>query len=163
MNNAELLNSIADIELPAPPNWQPAILIGIIIFILLFLMLLILQQRSKLIKNKIYKHHQHSALEQLEKIQQHWKIKSINNRETAYQLAAVLRLGLKLEQLQANACPNILIAQRTTWHDTVTQLNKLRYQSHQKDEIESHTFAHIQHWLSLMDQPNEHLDEQIIK
>jgi len=155
MNNAELLNNIADIELPAPPNWQPSILLAIIIiFLLLFLLLLVLQQRSKSIRNE------NTALEQLMQIQHNWKSKTTNNRDTAYQLATLLRLGLKLDQLDADTCPNVIFAHQVNWHDTVTQLKKLRYEKHQKVTLKNHTFDNIKNWLLLEKQHNEQLAHQ---
>ncbi|MFQ5489026.1 MAG: hypothetical protein ACE5ET_11360, partial [Gammaproteobacteria bacterium] len=90
----ELLQRLADIEPPPAPDWHPLLLASGVLLLLALLTLAWHLAHRPLTPRR-------AALKRLRHLERRWRQDRCNERETAYRLAAILRLGLGLEQLQA--------------------------------------------------------------
>ena len=120
----QLTQQLAGIELPPEPNWWPLIWTVSAIVIAVLIFGLILWRNNKAKSN-------HSladeAPQRLKQIQQQWQNGELDQRNTAYQLATLLRLGLGLKQLDHNT-PEQLADHQIEWQATIQRLQQLRYQ-----------------------------------
>ncbi len=146
----KLLIRMADIEVPSPPDWTPALLSGMLIILLLVLVIALAwwwrktaraQQHHPVIKHELPAHHQ------LEILQAQWQSGSLPDREAAYRLATILRLGLGLSQLTAN-CPKHLCHKKKAWLSAIAFLDNIRYQKQTTAPITLELFEHAGHCLS---------------
>jgi hypothetical protein len=158
VNGADPLAALADIELPAPPDWRP--LIGLAAAVLLFaawaLILHIRARRRGRTSSptlspapspgtgegvKLTR----EAQQRLERLRSEWASGAVEPRAAAYRLAALLRLGLGLPQLLPAAPPAGL--DPGEWRDTLLLLRALRYAPASAQTLREETFARAQRWL----------------
>lgn len=162
MNDAELqqiTRQLADVELPAPPDWQPTVVAAIVVATAVLLAIGLIYLRSRRGQSAKLPIASREALYQLRRLQQAWQRNEIDDHDTAYRLATLLRLGLGLNQLTETP-PAPLMSEEPQWQTLLQQLAQLRYrpqpddsgaefnQETQADEkITEETFNQIAQWL----------------
>jgi len=85
------------------------------------------------------------ALNRLDTVEHQWQQGKLDARQTAYQLATLLRLGLNLNQLasyQSNSEDKI------QWTTTLKVLDALRYSNNNPLTIDQQIFGQIRAWLT---------------
>lgn len=145
----QLTQQLAGIELPPQPNWWPLIwtVLGVI-FVALMIALLIWRKK----KAVTHKTLADEAPQRLKQIQQQWQSGELDQRNSAYQLATLLRLGLGLKQLDHNT-PAQLADHQIEWQATIQRLQQLRYQADSDARLDEEVFATIAAWLKQGRQP----------
>jgi len=134
---------LAGIELPPEPNWWPLIWMVTGVVIALLIVVLIIWRKNRIrVSNSLAG----TVAQRLHQIQQQWRNGELDQRSTAYQLAALLRLGLGLKQLDHNT-PDSLADQQPQWQAMITLLQQLRYQTNTDAQLNEQTFVIIQNWL----------------
>jgi hypothetical protein len=76
-----------------------------------------------------------------------WQSHSITDREAAYRLATLLRLGLAVPQLSMQQHPRV-VENDAAWRETLEQLHALRYRDQPGLSLSSQCFDHAEHWLA---------------
>jgi len=156
MNESDLLNKMADIELPAPPDWQPFIIVAAGVMLLIVLAVVLIARR-------IYKNNKTGTAESgigrlgkkvLDEIEDQWSAGRIDDREASYRLATLLRLGLGLPQLNL-ACPSGLIDDTHTWEQTIQLFHQLRYRKITASRLSTDDFRNVRIWLTLTANNNQ--------
>lgn len=139
-----ITHKMADIEMPPAVDWQPLIITVAIMLTLSILAFVIYRANKHQVRqeNQIGK----QALSELNKLQQQWQQKTINDQNTAYRLCALLRLGLQQQQITTTP-PQQLAKYAQQWRTTIKQLEQLRYTPKAQHCISTKTFEQIQHWL----------------
>ena len=139
----QISQQLAGIELPPEPDWWPLIwtIAGLVMVTLIIA--LVVWRKSKTKKHQTLAD---EAPQRLKQIQQQWQSGELDQRNTAYQLATVLRIGLNLKQLD-HSTPESLADQQLQWQTTIKLLQQLRYQADSTVRLTDETFATIQHWL----------------
>jgi len=121
-----MLENIADIQLPDPPDWSPIIsLVTITLLILVFLVIIYFSKRRiKPTYNPINK----TFLTRLEEIEQAWKTDAQLQRDCAYELAGLLQQALATNELKLIVPPALsnTVAEQH-WATLVKWLNTYRY------------------------------------
>jgi hypothetical protein len=132
------------VELPTPPDWTLWYLVSGLVLLLVFAIVAAAFRRKQ---NRI------SALppavqaqRRLARVQHQWQAGGSDDRETAYQLSTLLRLGLQQHQLTEN-CPAVIRRNRGSWHDVISVLAGLRYQPRTSLPISEDVFVCINNWL----------------
>lgn len=150
MNHATLTNSMintmADIQFPSPPNWQ-ALLLIIILTALTAALVGWYRWREKP-QADFTELNEGSVLTQLNSLEQDWSTGVVSQRSCAYQLASLLRKGLQLPQLDHEPP---LCAQHNPqqWRDMILLLQQCRYPEKCPDQLNSLIFEQIRILLSL--------------
>ena len=163
--NPEILNHLADIELPAPPDWQPLLIAGGAIIIALMLIVLTriyIRHRKK--SSSDTGSHLDPALAahlQLQQLIHDWQSHIINDRETAYRLTTLLRLGLRLPQLTSD-CPPHITSDQQAWQETVMICTRLRYQQASVTRLSPEIFQYAEQWLLKTSQHDQSIRTQDI-
>lgn len=145
--NPQPLSQLADVELPLPPNWLPwlaamagAVTLGILLWWLAFRFRRPPRQPGT----------RHAVAvdpeQELERLLSRWHRSEISTREMAYRLAAVLRLGLQLPQLDSQP-PACIASYRERWTELVRDLSAMRYQSVAERELHPDVLPLIRTWL----------------
>ncbi len=150
MNDTGTLSRLADIELPAAPDWQPFIIAAaVIIAITLILTAAWLAWRSRKHStgNRQTATPIATAQTRLEQIRMDWQAGKMDDREAAYRLATLLRLGLGLPQLTSE-CPAHLAANQTAWRDMLHLFEQLRYQQAPQVTLTLEVFQRAKNWLA---------------
>jgi hypothetical protein len=146
MNDPDVLNKMADIELPAPPDWRPVIIIGITSLIVLVAILRMWYSRRRIQK----RHNPHTDIMQsgrvLEEIKNLWSAGRISDREASYRLTTLLRLELGLAQLPVT-CPAELANDSTDWESTIQLFNQLRYKKTATMKLSAEEFNFVKRLL----------------
>lgn len=145
------LARLADIELPAPPHWQPwitgmAAALTVIAVVSGLGAYLWRRQRAATVSP------QRQALSQLDALLNDWRSGRLDDREASYRLAALLRLGLGLDQLGVH-CPAALADDKQQWGRTVTALQRLRYEKAPNTPLQEEEFAHVKAWIAAATRP----------
>ena len=157
-NNPEILSRLADIELPAPPDWQPLLITGgaIIIALMLIAFTRLYIRHIKKIPADIGTRLDPAlaARLQLQQLVHDWQSRTISDREAAYRLTTLLRLGLGLPQL-THACPPHIAADQHAWQDTVRLCSNLRYQETSAIRLTPEIFQRAEQWLIKSSQPGQ--------
>jgi cytochrome c-type biogenesis protein CcmH/NrfF len=138
---AQLTNQLADIELPPEPNWWPWLIALVAVIVAALLLIFLLRRREKKEASITSE-----ALQRLNQLEQSWQSGKLDQRRCAYQLATLLRLGLRLPQLN-HTPPAQLAEQNTTWQQTITLLQQLRYQANSDAQLSDKIFTTIRTWL----------------
>ena len=163
LHNSEILNRLADIELPAPPDWQPLLTASSIIIMALMLTVLVRLYILRRKKNSIYNNRNSdpalTARLKLQQLIKDWKSHTLTDREAAYQLTTLLRLGLGLPQL-THICPPYLAADQQAWQETVSLCTSLRYHRISGMQLSLEVFQRAEQWLikssQSSQQPSQH-------
>ena len=157
MNHSEILGRLADIELPAPPDWQPLLITGGVIIIVLMLAVLLrltIRRRKKISAyNSRNSEVTLTARLKLQQLINDWQSHTSSDREAAYRLTTLLRLGLSLPQL-TDTCPPHL-ADQQSWQDTVRLCANLRYQKKPVTHLSLEVFQRVEQWLIKFSQHND--------
>jgi len=149
MNESDILNKMADIEIPVPPDWQPVILAASIVLVIGFAVCLIIWQntrrnRKQDISLPVNIRHSNRVLEELK---DQWATGRITDREASYQLSTLLRLGLGLSQLSSD-CPADITGDAITWKKTIRLFNQLRYRKITLTKLSQDEFDIVKKWLT---------------
>jgi len=75
-----------------------------------------------------------------------WQSKTINDRDAAYRLATLLRLGFGLPQLTPQHCPDAI--DEIAWRETLKELHGLRYRNANPPALSSRCFERAEQWLT---------------
>ncbi len=149
MNDIIPLQQLADIELPPAPQWQSVFtvtgLITLVVGAIMWRIWLAIKNRRQATTNRV-SHRADNPLDKLEEIRQYWKDGQIDARETAYRLAALIRVALGLPQLTAN-CPDVVTTSRDHWPKTIDILTRARYRPVSDIQLSPATFDRIRYWL----------------
>ena len=125
MNSEQLLSQLADIELPtSEPSTASTIWLLTGAFIILAFVAYVFWRKHQAPQ---YNGDSAIAVEKLSQLHHQWRDGSISNRETAYRLCAILRLGLNLKQLTLTP-PEHLKNHQTQWQTCIKQLQNMRYE-----------------------------------
>lgn len=146
MNEGVALKQLADIlPPPAPgPGWiLPVIAVAVTLAAALILVWFVKRRRSL-----------HAALpasearQRLTALRSAWQDRRISDREAAYRLATLLRLGLGLPQLAPQRRPPA-VDDAASWYETLTQLHALRYRDQAPTTLSPQCFDYAEHWLTV--------------
>lgn len=145
------LARLADIELPAPPHWQPwitgmAAAVTVIAAVAGLGIYLWRRRGTTSISPR------QQTLTQIDGLLQAWRRAQLDDREASYRLAALLRLGLGLEQLDVH-CPAALSHDKQQWGRTVTALQRLRYEQTPAAPLQEEEFARVKAWIATASRP----------
>lgn len=148
MNSADTLNRLADIDLPAAPDWQPWIIAAAMIVLVLALVVAGWYVRHHRARGLASTMIARSAMAQqrVEQVRAGWLSGTISDREAAYRLATLLRLGLGLPQLTPDRPP--VAAEQSVWRETIHLFEQLRYQPTARQSLSPEVFQRVEHWLA---------------
>lgn len=152
MAERELLQQLADIELPPPPNYDVLGWSAIVVVAILIAVAIAWQRRYEIIK--MTRPPKSTALRKLREIEKAWRSRTLTDREAAFQLATVLRLGLGLAQL-TSACPTLIQTHREHWAPTIALLEALRYPPQAHRTLTPQLFGLIGDWLASAARPED--------
>ncbi len=150
MNDTGTLSRLADIELPAAPDWQPLIIAAafiIAITVILTAAWLVWRSRKRNTDNRQTATPLATAQTRLEQTRMDWQAGKMDDREAAYRLATLLRLGLGLPQLTPE-CPSHLATDQAAWRDTLCLFEQLRYQQTPQATLTLEVFQRAKNWLA---------------
>lgn len=137
-----LTQQLADIAMPPAPDWQP-VYIAVALFVLFALTTAVmLYAKKKASPAKTTQTDNPQA--RLDALQHAWKKGEASDHDAAYQVAILLRQGLKLKQL--NSTPPTLLAEEKDWREVIEQLDALRYRN-TDNALDETIFAHTRRWL----------------
>lgn len=88
-----------------------------------------------------------AALERLRALRSAWEAREIGDREAAYRLAALLRLGLGQSQLSATP-PAPAAADAALWREALRQLDRQRYAAAAVQPLPAALFDRAAQWLA---------------
>jgi hypothetical protein len=146
MKEGVALSQLADIlPPPAPggPDWMLLVLVGIVCVL-----------AAAVIVWFWKKHHSRriilparEARQRLAALRSAWQSHTLSDREAAYRLATLLRLGLALPQLNMQDRPN-MVEDDASWRETLELLHALRYRDQAGLSLSSQCFERAARWLA---------------
>lgn len=145
MNEGVALKQLADILPPPAPgdwSWLPAVVAAIAMLAAVGLLWFVKKRRAR--RGNLSAR---EARQRLAALRAAWQIRAVSDREAAYRLATLLRLGLALPQLTPQLRPNA-VDNEPAWHETLAQLNALRYRDHTPATLPPQCFDHAEQWLA---------------
>lgn len=150
MNDAETLSRLADIELPAAPDWQPLVIAAAAIITLMVILIaarLVWRSRKRRGGDRQTATPLVMAQARLEQTRRDWQAGAIDDREAAYRLATLLRLGFGLPQLlhERPAHPPVAPSE---WREITQLLERLRYQQTSQEHLSPEMFQRLGCWLA---------------
>jgi hypothetical protein len=152
------LAALADIEILAPPESSTSLpmalivlLIGIIV--IAWLVARLIARRSRSTHIDVALPASTAALQRLAALRADWERGEVNDRETAYRLCALLRIGLKLPELDPRTPPPAL-SHIEAWAPTLHSLQKLRYARDENTPLCAQDFELARVWLMDSAPPN---------
>jgi len=89
----------------------------------------------------------HEARRRLRALRDAWQSQSVADRDAAYRLANLLRLGLRLPQLTPERRP-ATVADAGAWERTLTELHALRYRRAVGSALSARCFDLADEWLA---------------
>ena len=146
MKEGVALSRLADIlPPPAPggPNWMLLSIVAIFCLVSMAALVWFWQRHRSQQKNLPAR----EARRRLAALRNAWQSHTLSDRETAYHLATLLRLGLALPQLNAQDRPN-MVEDDAAWRETLEQLHALRYRAQPGSSLSSQCFEHAARWLA---------------
>ena len=146
MNEGVALSQLADILPPSVPSgsdWMLLIIAGFICLVVIVALLWFAKKRYSRRSDLPAR----EALRKLAALRAAWQARSISDREAAYRLAALLRLGLALPQLTPQL-HSAAMDNEQSWHETLAQLNALRYRDHIQSTLSPQCFDRAERWLA---------------
>lgn len=153
MNDTATLSRLADIELPATPDWQPFIIAAAAIVAITAILIaawLVWRSRKCRAGNRQSATPLATVQTRLEQTRMEWQAGKMDDREAAYRLATLLRLGLGLPQITPE-CTAHLAADQTAWQDTLHLFEQLRYQQAPQTGLTVDVFQRAKQWLAASD------------
>ena len=145
MKEGVALSQLADIlppPVPSGPNWMLLAQIGIVCLITALILVWFIKKRF----SRRAVSSAREAVQRLATLREAWRSHTISDREAAYRLAALLRLGLALPQLNARKRP-AFVQDETLWRETLDQLHTLRYRNQPVVALSAECFEHTERWL----------------
>jgi hypothetical protein len=145
MNEGVALKQLADIlPPPAPHNlsWLLAVATIVAIVVAVVLVWLVKRRRSGTQTSPA-----RDAQQRLAALRAAWQARTLSDREAAYRLATVLRLGLSLPQLAPHARPSA-VDDAAAWYDTLKELQTLRYRNQSSATLSPQCFDRAALWLA---------------
>lgn len=146
MRESDFLAQLADIELPPAPSWAEFWLICTVIaagLVILLGIAFFVRHRSK----RLPLSYAIVAQEKLADLFEQWKARQLPERDIAYHLGTVLRLGLGLTQLCNECRPSMRIITEEEWLRVLQILNELRYKPHSGEQLTEEVFSTMKIWL----------------
>jgi hypothetical protein len=146
MKEGVALEQLADILPPPAPGgagWV-LLLMGVIVVSVATLGLLWFVKRRRARQQDVPTH---EAQQRLKALRAAWQARTLSDREAAYRLATVLRLGLSLPQLAPQLRP-AAVDDAAAWHDTLKVLQTLRYRNLTSATRSPHCFDRVALWLT---------------
>jgi hypothetical protein len=141
----DTLSKLADIELPAPPHWRPWLTGLAVAFAAItaaaWLGLTLWRRRRTAAVSAPQR-----ALMQIDRLLQDWRRGHLDDRAASYHLAALLRLGLGLAQLDVH-CP-AAVPDKRQWGRTVAALQRQRYEAAPTAALQEEEFARAKAWIA---------------
>lgn len=143
MKEGVALSQLADILPPPPPSGLDWILLGIVCLLVAVGSLWFLKKRL----SRKAPSPARQAQRRIKALSTAWQAHKLSDREAAYRLATLLRMGLTLPQLSAHVRPNA-VEDDVTWRETLKQLHALRYQDHPNSSLSNQYFERAERWLA---------------
>jgi hypothetical protein len=146
MKEGVALSQLADIlPPPAPggPDWLLVSVVGIVCIVITATVLWFVKKRNAPRRASPAR----EARRRLAALRNAWQSRTLSDRETAYRLAALLRLGLALPQLGSHLRP-ATVEDDASWRETLQQLHALRYRDQPGLSLPSTCFEHAERWLT---------------
>jgi type II secretory pathway pseudopilin PulG len=146
MKEGVALEQLADILPPPAPGGADWVLLvmAIVIVSVAALGLLWFVKRRRARQQDVPTH---EAQQRLKALRAAWQARTLSDREAAYRLATVLRLGLSLPQLAPHARP-AAVDDAAAWHDTLKELQTLRYRNQSSATLSPRCFDRAALWLA---------------
>ena len=145
MKEGVALSQLADIlPPPAPggPDWMLLILAGVVCIVAAAVLIWFRKKHHSQRINLPAR----EARRRLVTLRSAWQSHTISDREAAYRLATLLRLGLALPQLNPQLRPNA-VGDDASWRETLLQLHALRYRDQAELSLSSQCFERAARWL----------------
>lgn len=151
MTDAAVLANLADIELPAAPEWNPLtlllpLLLAITVIVVIAGLYLARRRGQAHISTTTPLSLRQQALVRLDDLQQAWRAGTIDDRETGYRLGTLLRRGLALNRLEATP-PAAVDDRPADWRRLVEHLEAIRYHP-QYPPLTAAIFDQARAWLT---------------
>jgi hypothetical protein len=147
MKEGVALSQLADILPPPAPGGPDWLLLGMIGGICCLVIVAALLWFIK----KHYSPRSNSptreARRRLAALRDEWQSHTLTDREAAYRLATLLRLGLAVPQLSTHIRPST-VKDETLWRGTLEQLQALRYRNESAHSLSPQCFDHAERWLT---------------
>lgn len=146
MNEGVALQQLADILPPPAPggaSWM-LLVVGSAIVIVAALALVWFVKKHRPRKHNLPAR---EAQLRLRTLRAAWQAHTVSDREAAYRLATLLRLGLSLPQLTTQLRP-AAVDNEQSWHETLTHLQALRYRDQATSNLPPQLFDRAERWLA---------------
>ena len=147
MTRDEALQKMADVIPPAPPDYTAWWFGALAVVAIAAAATAALLWRRQYRKRPVTVSARTAAQRQLQQLCSAWKTNEVGDRDAAYRLAAILRLGLGLPQL-SEAPPPSVADDAALWRETLRQLHAQRYAAAGAPPLEAALFDHAQRWLA---------------
>ncbi len=124
---ALITRELADIDLPAAPDWGPLYLVIALLLAVTILAtaLQLRHRRRQLTPHTVGDEGRHHALARLAELESNWRNHSCDPQTLGFRLATTLRLGLKLNRLDPE--PPLATIDKAAWQQLYQRLYQLRY------------------------------------
>jgi len=146
MNRDDDLQRLADVISPPPPDLQAWWFTAGAVLILAVAALVIWRLRRRRTPRR--DDPRTDAQAQLRTLRGAWEARTIGDRDAAYRLAAVLRLGLGLPQLSESP-PPAAADDAALWREAMRQLHQQRYAAVTVQPLPAALFDHARRWLAV--------------
>lgn len=146
MKEGVALSQLADIlppPVPEGPDWMLLGMIGFVCLVAVVTLLLFVKWRHSRQDTSPAR----EAQRRLTALRNAWQARTLSDREAAYRLAALLRLGLALPQLSMQQNPHA-VEDETSWSEILQRLYALRYRDQSGISLSSQCFECAEHWLA---------------
>lgn len=146
MNEDIALQKLADIlppPAPSGPGWL-LIVTAIAVAVVAIFTIVWFVKKHRLHKSVLPAH---EAQQRLTALRNAWQARTVSDREAAYRLATLLRLGLVLPQLTPQIRPAV-VDDALTWNETLTRLHELRYRDQASFTLSPQFFDRAEQWLA---------------
>lgn len=150
-SHEQLIAKLAILDAPLPPDWTVPLFIMGFIVILMPIATIMLTLRINRARSNTHLSLKQQALIQLNKLETAYASQQCDQRQAAYQLATLLRLGLSLQQFDDSPFQN-----DPHWQRLTLSLNNLRYPADaellgNEHALSAETFQAARHWLTHTD------------
>lgn len=145
--DAAPLGQLADVDMPLPPDWTPWLvaLAGMTLLGLLITWTVVHYKRRS--RASLARQTPTANPEQeLERLLAQWQSNDIPPRELAYRLATLLRLALRLPQLEAQP-PEHIVSHRERWPELINELAALRYRGAAEHTLRPEWLTLVRTWM----------------
>lgn len=151
--DADALAALADIEVPAPPEWGAAALAGLLLILVAAAIGAAAWHRLRRGQvpatagtPPVRLSPAAEALVRLDALQEHWRAGGVDDREAGYRLCTLLRIGLTLPALDPSV-PPAGIPRPEEWRRCLQRLQRLRYAA-RGETLAAEAFELARLWLA---------------